>query len=30
VEPMKDIRREVALASKGPETSAQPVAPRGV
>ncbi|MET0972544.1 MAG: cytochrome ubiquinol oxidase subunit I, partial [Thermoleophilaceae bacterium] len=30
VEPMKDIRREVALASKAPETSAQPVAPRGV
>jgi hypothetical protein len=27
---MKDIRREVARASKAPETSAQPVAPRGV
>jgi cytochrome c oxidase subunit I len=30
VEPMKDIRREVAQATKAAETSAQPVAPRGV
>jgi cytochrome c oxidase subunit I len=30
VEPMKDIRREVALASKPAESSAQPIAPRGV
>jgi heme/copper-type cytochrome/quinol oxidase subunit 1 len=30
VEPMKDIRREVAAAAKAVETSAQPVAPRGV
>ena len=30
VEPMKDIRREVALASQSAESSAQPIAPRGV
>jgi heme/copper-type cytochrome/quinol oxidase subunit 1 len=30
VEPMKDIRREVALASKAAESSPQPIAPRGV
>ena len=30
VEPMKDIRREVALASEAAESSAQPLAPRGV
>jgi cytochrome c oxidase subunit I len=30
VEPMKDIRREVAQATRAAETSAQPVAPRGV
>ena len=30
VEPMKDIRREVAAAAKAVETSAQPVATRGV
>ena len=30
VEPMKDIRREVAAAAKAAETSAQPVATRGV
>jgi hypothetical protein len=30
VEPMNDIRREVAQATKAAETSAQPVAPRGV
>jgi cytochrome c oxidase subunit 1 len=30
VEPMKDIRREVALASQAEETSPQPIAPRGV
>jgi cytochrome c oxidase subunit 1 len=30
VEPMKDIRREVALASEAAESSAQPIAPRGV
>jgi cytochrome c oxidase subunit 1 len=30
VEPMKDIRREVAQTTRAAETSAQPVAPRGV
>ena len=30
VEPMKDIRREVAAAAAAQETSAQPVASRGV
>ena len=30
VEPMKDIRREVAAAAKGEETSAQPLSSRGV
>jgi cytochrome c oxidase subunit 1 len=30
VEPMKDIRREVAAASAAPETVSQPVAPRSL